>query len=997
MVAKKVNLLYLFCVILMLYSCNKTNKSALTQGYHDLTAHYNSNWNANDKYKTVIKNIDHTPGDDFDSLINLYSYENKATAAAFTADYDAIIKKATMSIQQHEVSKWSDNNFLLMGMAHFLKGDYLKSADHFQYITSEYKTGYKNEYVNKKTLKKKIKKEKEKKNKLKAKIKKEKNSKDKAALKDELNARPHEKTLGSHPSRSAAVIMLARSYIKSQEFDKASSVLTFIEADKTIPDNYMPDFLLAQAEYYVAMHNEEKAIAPLKKAIAGIKKKKSKARPTFVLAQLYERIGGKDSAAMAYKAVLKSNPDYNMEFTAKLKIAELAASGTDAPEAKTILVKMARDGKNADMLDQIYYQLGKIYQKENNTPEAIVNFKKSLAKNKSNTRQKGLSLLALADIYYDDENYRDARNYYDSTLAVINNKATNYSTIKERSAKLDNLITQIDIIETQDSLTEIAQLSDADRKKRVQDIVFNELKAKEKEADDKQKLESASLTSKTDIGDPNSSFYFYNSSSRSKGYTTFKRLWGDRKLEDNWRRGEKSFDGSTTASSGGAGDSAADGGAINFEQKKEIDRINQLIPISEEQIKASDDKVIDAYFLLANGYKDDFNNWPKSIETFEKLLSKYPNNKYQVESYYNLYLLYAKVNNSAKSLAYKDKILKEYASSKFAQAITDPKSIIKVKSREEEATAYYNATYELFNQKKYDLVTSRSNEALTTFKGTKLEPQFAFLNAISLGYNKKYEEYKMALDHFISTYPTHPLKDKASELMLYLSDIDKYKREDSLANMSRKIPDAVKVIPKDSAVVVKKDEAKKPDESKSVVKEESKKDKKEKEKEKKAQKLKEHIEDSIAAYTDSIQAIARIDSLVRIGELMPPGMDLSMFAKDEKAVHRLIIKPIKAALVNTDLLNRIQDFETKTPAFKKLLVTSLLLNADNKLVLVKEFLDEATALTYYDAFMKSEEVFKGLNKKDFKIFIVTAKNQGIAVGANSIDAAFWFFKKNYLK
>jgi hypothetical protein len=66
-------------------------------------------------------------------------------------------------------------------------------------------------------------------------------------------------------------------------------------------------------------------------------------------------------------------------------------------------------------------------------------------------------------------------------------------------------------------------------------------------------------------------------------------------------------------------------------------------------------------------------------------------------------------------------------------------------------------------------------------------------------------------------------------------------------------------------------------------------------------------------------------------------------------------------------------------------------------VVVKEFLDEATALTYYDAFMKSEEVFKGLNKKDFKIFIVTAKNQGIAVGANSIDAAFWFFKKNYLK
>ena len=218
-----------------------------------------------------------------------------------------------------------------------------------------------------------------------------------------------------------------------------------------------------------------------------------------------------------------------------------------------------------------------------------------------------------------------------------------------------------------------------------------------------------------------------------------------------------------------------------------------------------------------------------------------------------------------------------------------------------------------------------------------------------------------------------------------------------MANLNHKVPDAVKVIAKDTAVVVKKDEVKKPDESKTIVKEESKKDKKEKEKDKKAQKLKEHIEDSIATYTDSIKAVARIDSLVRIGELMPSGMDLSMFTKDEKAVHRLIIKPIKAELANTDLLNRIKDFDTKTPAFKKLLVSNLLLNADNKLVVVKEFPDEATALAYYNAFLKSEDIFKGLNKKDYKIFIVTSKNQSVAVSSNAIDAAYWFFKNNYLK
>jgi tetratricopeptide (TPR) repeat protein len=984
------NLLYIFGFLLLFSSCNKTNKSALTQGYHDLTSHYNSNWNANDKYKTAVKNINHKPGDDFDSLINLYSYENKAAAAVFGGDYDAIIKKATTSIQQHAISKWSDDNFFLMGMAHYLKGDYLKSADHFQYITSEYKTGYKDEFVNKDKLKKRAKKEREKKIKLKEKIKKEKKTENKTALKEALNARPHEKKLGAHPARSASVIMLARSYIKNQELDKAQSVLTFIEADRTIPDNYMTDFKLAQAEYFIASASEIKAIAPLKLAISEIKKKKERARPNYVLAQLYERNGFKDSAAAAYSAVLKCNPDYNMEFNAKLKIAELAAAGSSALEAKSILIKMARDGKNADMLDQIYYQLGRIYQNENNLAEAIVNYKKSLAKNKSNAKQKGLTYIALADIYYNDEAYRDARNYYDSTLTIINNKIAQYSIVKERSNILSNLVTQLNIIETEDSLQMIAKLGDAERKKRVSDIVFNELKAKEKEKEDKLKIESSALVSKLEVDDPSASFYFYNQNSRNKGYSAFKKTWGERKLEDNWRRGEKSFDASSSGTAGSS-DTGSSDNVVSFEQKKEIDRINKLLPTSEDQIKKSNDRMIDAYFLLANAYKDDFNNLVKSIETFEKLLARFPANKYEVECYYNLYLLYGKTNNGPKATANRDKILKDFAASKFAQAINDPKAVSKVKSNDEVALEYYNTTYDLYSTKQYDQVISRSKEAIVKFKGTKLEASFAFLGAVSLGYTKKLDEYSIALDKFIKTYPTHPLKDKAAELMLYLSDIDKYRKEDSIASIG-KAPDIIKSVVKDS-VEVKKADIKKVEEVKEIIKEDSKKDKKDK----KDKKIKEHFDDSLAAYTDSMAIVIRTDSLVKQGDLMPAGMDLSKFTRDEKAIHRLIIKPVKVDLANIDLINRIKEFDNKTPANKRLTVSNLLLNAETKIIVVKEFLDEASAMTYYNSLIASEDFLKGLNKKDYKIFVITAKNQSVAVGGNLLNEAYWFFKSNYPK
>jgi hypothetical protein len=197
---------------------------------------------------------------------------------------------------------------------------------------------------------------------------------------------------------------------------------------------------------------------------------------------------------------------------------------------------------------------------------------------------------------------------------------------------------------------------------------------------------------------------------------------------------------------------------------------------------------------------------------------------------------------------------------------------------------------------------------------------------------------------------------------------------------------------KDS-VEVKKADIKKVEEVKEIIKEDSKKDKKDK----KDKKIKEHFDDSLAAYTDSMAIVIRTDSLVKQGDLMPAGMDLSKFTRDEKAIHRLIIKPVKVDLANIDLINRIKEFDNKTPANKRLTVSNLLLNAETKIIVVKEFLDEASAMTYYNSLIASEDFLKGLNKKDYKIFVITAKNQSVAVGGNLLNEAYWFFKSNYPK
>ncbi len=51
-----------------------------------------------------------------------------------------------------------------------------------------------------------------------------------------------------------------------------------------------------------------------------------------------------------------------------------------------------------------------------------------------------------------------------------------------------------------------------------------------------------------------SSFYFYNSNAVSQGFNDFKRAWGNRKLEDNWRVSNRASSDITSSNSAQAVD-----------------------------------------------------------------------------------------------------------------------------------------------------------------------------------------------------------------------------------------------------------------------------------------------------------------------------------------------------------------------------------------------------------------------------------------------------------
>ena len=231
------------------------------------------------------------------------------------------------------------------------------------------------------------------------------------------------------------------------------------------------------------------------------------------------------------------------------------------------------------------------------------------------------------------------------------------------------------------------------------------------------------------------------------------------------------------------------------------------IPVSDEQKKKSDEKVVNAYFDLANLYKSKLKNDKRAIETFEKLLTKYPVNKYEQETYYNLYLLYGKQPNLAKAEFYRDKILNKFPNSNFAKAIKDPDFAKKQSGSQVALNQYYEATYNMYLEKQYADVIPRCAVADTMSKTNKFKPMFDFMKALCIGKTQEQPVFVASLQKIIGDYPNHDVKKKAQELLTLINNPRKEKPvenkiDDAKSNTVSADAEAKKATPKQKAVYV---------------------------------------------------------------------------------------------------------------------------------------------------------------------------------------------------
>lgn len=694
----------------------KKKSSFLKTTYHNITARYNGYFNACNRLSDGAKKLALSHVDNYGDILSVFKLGDDAKAKAVNTQFEETIKKSSIVIQRHDISKWVDDCYLLIGKANFYKRDYYTAIVNFQYVTSNYKNG---------------------------------------------NAQ-HE-----------ALVWIGKSYVQIGKYDEAESVLNIAAEDAIVQSSFREELYAVLGDLYIRKKNYTKAIEYLHKAVSSARSRDNRSRYEYIIAQLYERQNETENAYQSLIKVIDMNPPYEMSFNAKINSARLfnAKSKSSKKEIIKQLNKLLADEKNKDYRDQVYFAMGNIEEREKNFQKATELYSKSTQVSTSNVAQKAESFLHIAKIYYSMKpDLVKAQLYYDSTSTFISKSHPEYDDVMNKKKTLFILVKNLRIINTEDSLQHLATLSPKERERFVGQLIDNQIEEERlrKIAEEEEKGKVINSQNNNNLGNSGSgspSWYFYNSSALSLGASEFIKRFGKRPLEDNWRRSNKE-------NINPSGEDVTNNKIEDLSDPKNIEKLKKQylanIPTTPELLDASNKKIIDAYYELGNFYKEQLVDYKESAKQYETLLQRFPDNKYKVECYYNLYRIYLNLNISSKSDEYKELILSKHPSSVFANIILNPNYLKEISSPDNKVNKFYEETYATYVSGNYSATVDRIEQSRTLFPNNFLSSKYDFLQAMCIGHLKSEMDFTQALSNIISKYPGEAVSEKSQQILDFL-------------------------------------------------------------------------------------------------------------------------------------------------------------------------------------------------------------------------------------
>ena len=747
----------------VLASCSPRKNNAATRKYQAFITRYNIYFNGDEHYKQTLKDMEDQYQDDFTDILFLHPAESKANPKAPqpSGNFDRSIEKAQKAIQLRSIKKkpkkqagkandpkyksWMKreeynpflhNAWMMMGRSQYMNGDFIGAASTFFYISRHFSW-----------LPKTV---------------------------------------------TEARLWEARSYLAMDWLFEAETILKRIKPDKDLTDKTLRGlYHIAQAELFIKEKEWEKAAPELTEAIR-YASKPQRIRLNFLLGQVFSRMGKKDEAYKAFHAAgSSSSAPYRTKFNARIKQSEVF-TGSDITKEVAALKRMTRYDRNKEYLDQIYYAIGNLYLSRKDTANAIANYELAVEKSTRSGIDKALAQITLGGLYYDQRHYAKAQPCYSEAIPVIPETYPDYKALKRRSDVLDELAVYSQNVELQDSLLRLSAMTPEQQMAVVEKIIA-ELKEKEKkEAEQAAREEYMANRDQNDLTDQNNqvftmnngddSWYFYNTAIKNAGKTEFQRRWGNRKLEDDWRRRNKqtfnfndfgSSDDTPKDENNEDSPESAEGTEPSADEeaaKKESDPhypeyYLKQIPKTDMEKQTANDIIQEGLYNMGVILKDKLEDFQGAGKEFNELLTRYPDNVYRLDTYYNLYLMYMRMGDHARAERYRQLILSDFADSKYGLALRDPDYIGSLRRMQEMEGKLYDQALDAYLDNNNTEVHAIYQTVSKDYPLSKLMPKFMFLEALSYVTDNKPDEFKSTLMQLLERYPSTDLTEYASSYL----------------------------------------------------------------------------------------------------------------------------------------------------------------------------------------------------------------------------------------
>lgn len=897
---------------------------------------YNYFFNAENKIKYVLELAKMSNQDDYSKLLSFYPYTLEGTSAQ-QIELDSVINKATAGILLHDLrNDWVDDLYLLMGKAYLFMNELDTAAMTFQFINY-------NLYPRK-------------------------GDEDDGriigsnageqggmfSIADKENQSVLKRAFNPPPCRNDALIWLIRTFVEDSLYSDASSMINILNADRNFPDRLRDDLEEVTAYMYYRQEMYDSCAVHLEKALSNAESDYDLARWEYLLGQLHEKNSNYAGASRHYLRSAHIAIDPVMDIYAHLNNAKMLTDKGNLDELKADiqdLQRMAKKDKYASYRDILFNAAGKMSLLVPDTAGAVSCFLKSLRYNEGNEKYRNSAILSLAQIYYDQRNYRSSAAYYDSLNLEDPNLEGDTSLIADRRAVLNRVVALINIIDREDSLQRIALLSPAERDALLRQLVKKYKKEKgEPETEDNAGYAPISLNNQNQAADlfaapSKGEWYFYNASVRSKGLNDFRMKWGTRTNADNWRR-VKALDAAMknlnlNVDIDAPVQDAADSGS--GEGKLEPYSYYALmadIPLSDEQKDSSGARIADALMKLAAIFQSELEDYEEAVHDYEEYLRRFPAGASGAEACLGLYYCYSKLGDMARANEYKNKLLTEFSGTRSAKAITDPQSL-DTGAETKEGNSTYEKIYNLFIEGRFEEALAAKKRADNTSGTAYWTPQLLYIEAVYYVRQRLDDQAMAVLDDLIERFPASLLKEKAMTLKDVVSrraQIESYLNE---LQVTREQETRIIVADRKELPVQRQEDRPPPSAINPVP---------------------QPVVRPSAPGSDSLRNL--------------PGMAGAGFLLEPEASHMVLMVLTRVdAVYVTEAINAMNRFNRDNAAYRGVTIRKESLSADQTLLAFSSFEEAGPAIAYVDKLRKAAPNYiSWLQPSKYSFLIITARN-----------------------